>query len=87
MNILAVIPARAGSRGIPNKNIRIIGGHPLIYYAINNAKRSKHITDIVVSTDSTAVGIIAGQMNVGCRWREERLTRDDVTLDSHLKTN
>lgn len=82
MNILAVIPARAGSRGIPNKNIRIIGGHPLIYYAINNAKRSKHITDIVVSTDSTAVGIIAGQMNVGCRWREERLTRDDVTLDS-----
>lgn len=34
MNVLAVIPARAGSKGIPNKNIRIIGGHPLIYYSI-----------------------------------------------------
>ena len=82
MKILAVIPARAGSRGIPNKNIRIIGGHPLIYYSINNARRSKLITDIVVSTDSSAVGIIAGQMGVGLRWREERLTKDDVTLDS-----
>ena len=82
MNILAVIPARAGSRGIPNKNIRIIGGHPLIYYAINNAKRSKLITDIVVSTDSPAVEIIAKQMGVGIRIRGERLCADDVTLDA-----
>ena len=37
MKILAVIPARAGSKGIPNKNIRIIGGQPLVYYAIKNA--------------------------------------------------
>lgn len=34
MKILAIIPARAGSKGIPNKNIRIICGHPLIYYSI-----------------------------------------------------
>ena len=81
MKILAVIPARAGSRGIPNKNIRIIGGHPLIYYSISNAKRSRFITDIIVSTDSDAVKIIAGQMGVGCRWRDERLCGDEVTLD------
>ncbi|MCF0187011.1 MAG: acylneuraminate cytidylyltransferase family protein, partial [Bacteroidaceae bacterium] len=37
MKILAVIPARAGSKGIPNKNIRLINGHPLIYYSIKNA--------------------------------------------------
>lgn len=62
MKILAVIPARAGSKGIPNKNIRIIGGHPLIYYSIKNALKSKMITDVIVSTDSPEVKIIAEQM-------------------------
>lgn len=82
MKILAVIPARAGSKGIPNKNIRIIGGHPLVYYAIKNAKCSKYITDIIVSTDSQEVGIIAKQMGVQVKWRDEKLCGDSVTLDS-----
>ena len=82
MNILAVIPARAGSKGIPNKNIRIIGGHPLIYYAIRNALNSKFISSVVVSTDSPEVRIIAQQMGATCKWREESLCGDDVTLDS-----
>ncbi len=82
MRILAVIPARAGSKGIPNKNIRIIGGHPLIYYAIYNAKSSKYITDIIVSTDSPEVRIIAAQMGVACHWRDGRLCGDDITLDA-----
>lgn len=55
MKILAVIPARAGSKGIPNKNIRIVGGHPLIYYAIRNAIQSEMITDVIVSTDSSEI--------------------------------
>lgn len=82
MNILAVIPARAGSKGIPNKSIRIIGGHPLIYYSIKNALESEMITDIVVSTDSPEVRIIAQQMGVNCHWRDECLCGDDVTLDA-----
>lgn len=82
MNILAVIPARAGSKGIPNKNIRIIGGHPLIYYAIKNAINSKLITDVIVSTDSSEVGIIAKQMGVTCHWRDASLCGDAVTLDA-----
>lgn len=82
MKILAVIPARAGSRGIPNKNIRIIGGHPMIYYAISNALKSEFITDVCVSTDSPEVAIIAKQMGVNVRWRDEKLCRDEVTLDA-----
>ena len=82
MRILAVIPARAGSKGIPNKNIRIIGGKPLIYYSIKNALSSQHITDVIVTTDSEAVRIIATQMGAAVRWRDERLCRDDVTLDA-----
>ncbi len=82
MKILAVIPARAGSRGIPNKNIRIICGHPLIYYSIRNALSSAFITDVIVTTDSPEVKIIATQMGASVRWRDEKLCGDAVTLDA-----
>lgn len=82
MKILAVIPARAGSKGIPNKNIRIIGGRPLIYYSIKNALNSSYITDVVISTDSEAVRIIAVQMGVAYKWRAAYLCQDDITLDA-----
>ena len=81
MKILAVIPARAGSKSIPNKNIRIIGGHPLIYYSIKNALSSSLITDVVVSTDSPEVRIIAQQMGAQCKWRNADLCGDAVSLD------
>lgn len=82
MNILSVIPARAGSKGIPNKNIRIIGDHPLVYYSIKNAMRSKLITDVIVTTDSSEVRIIAQQMGVSVHWRDKSLCGDSVTLDA-----
>lgn len=82
MRIVAVIPARAGSKGIPNKNIRIVGGHPMIYYAIKNALSSTLITDVIVSTDSKEVQIIAQQMGANVKWREPLLCGDDVTLDA-----
>lgn len=82
MKILAVIPARAGSKGVPNKNIRIIAGHPLIYYSIRNALKSEYITDIIVSTDSEEVKIIATQMGVMVKDRAESLCQDDITLDA-----
>lgn len=82
MKILAIIPARAGSKGIPNKNIRIIGGHPLVYFSINNALKSKLITDVIVTTDSPEVRIIAEQMGARVKWRDSSLCGDDVTLDS-----
>lgn len=82
MNILAVIPARAGSKGIPNKNIRIIGSKPLIYYSIRNATSSKYITDVIITTDSEQVKIIANQMGVKTIDRKKELCGDEITLDS-----
>lgn len=82
MKILAVIPARAGSKGIPNKNIRIINGKPLVYYAIKNAISSKFITDIIVTTDSEEVKTIAKQMGVNVKNRDKSLSGDSITLDS-----
>ncbi|MEG2788352.1 MAG: acylneuraminate cytidylyltransferase family protein [Romboutsia sp.] len=82
MNIIAIIPARAGSKGIPNKNIRLLKGKPLIYYSIKNALNSKFINEVIVSTDSKEVEIIAKQMGVNVKWRDESLSGDDITLDS-----
>lgn len=82
MRILAVIPARAGSVGIPNKNVRLLAGKPLIYYSIKNAKDSKYITDIVVTTDSSIVKTVAGQMGVEIKDRRAELRDGATTLDS-----
>ena len=51
MKILAVIPARGGSKGIPRKNIRFMAGQPLISYAINCAKSSSYNIDVAVTSD------------------------------------
>ena len=53
--ILAVITARGGSKGIPGKNIKLLGGKPLIAYSIDSAKKSKLITHTIASTDDPAI--------------------------------
>ena len=63
-NILAVIPARGNSKGILKKNIVKILGKPLIYYTIKEAKKSKFITDLILSTDSKEIKIIAKKLGV-----------------------
>lgn len=59
LKILTIIPARAGSKRIPDKNIKLLNGFPLIYYSINAAKQSKYSDRIVVSTDSEIIASIA----------------------------
>jgi len=53
--ILAIIPARGGSKGIPGKNIKLFCGKPLIYYTITAAKKSKIFDRIIISTDSPKI--------------------------------
>lgn len=59
MRILGLIPARGGSKGVPKKNIKLLGKKPLIEYTINDAKYSKLLTEIVVSTDDPEIAIEA----------------------------
>jgi N-acylneuraminate cytidylyltransferase len=58
-SIIALIPARSGSKRVPDKNIRPLAGHPLIAYSIVAAKQSGVFTDIIVSTDSDQYAGIA----------------------------
>ena len=55
MNILVIIPARGGSKGIPGKNIKLLGGKPLIYYAIDVARAIVDASHICVSTDDDQI--------------------------------
>jgi CMP-N-acetylneuraminic acid synthetase len=59
MNILALIPARGGSKGIPMKNIKKFGEKELIYWSIKIAKESKYINRIIVSTDNEQIKEVA----------------------------
>jgi CMP-N,N'-diacetyllegionaminic acid synthase len=57
--ILALIPARGGSKGIPGKNIRSFAGFPLIAWSIAAAKQSELVTRVIVSTDDEAIAAVA----------------------------
>jgi N-acylneuraminate cytidylyltransferase len=61
LNIVAIIPARGGSKSIPRKNIRIIGGKPLIAHSIEQALKSECITRVIVSTDDQEIAEIAAK--------------------------
>jgi len=59
VNVVGIIPARSGSRRLPDKNIAKLGGRPLIYYTIREALRAKTLDRVVVSTDSPRYAEIA----------------------------
>lgn len=79
--ILAIIPARGGSKGIPRKNLRSLNNRPLISYAISCARSSKHAIDVYVSTEDPEIKSIASKLGAGIHDRNEQLSLDAVTLD------
>lgn len=81
MKVLVVIPARGGSKGIPRKSIKNLGGKPLIYYAINNAKSLDADVDIVVSTDDEEIGTLSKKLGAEVVNRPKSLAEDSATLD------
>lgn len=62
--ILAIIPARGGSKGLPGKNIKELCGKPLIAWSIEHAQKSKYVDEIFVSTDSREIADVAEQFGV-----------------------
>lgn len=76
MNI-AIIPARAGSKRIPNKNIKLIGGVPALALAIKTAQESELFSDIYVSTDSPEIANIAKRSGAIVPYLRETDLSDD----------
>ena len=81
VKVLAIIPARGGSKGIPRKNVRLLNNQPLISYAIKNAQNSKYITDVYVSTDDAEIESVANKYNCEVIERDPKLALDNITLD------
>jgi CMP-N,N'-diacetyllegionaminic acid synthase len=64
MRILAIIPARGGSKGIPGKNIKLLNGKPLMEYTTEIALQSKLLTEVIVSTEDDSIAALARSLGI-----------------------
>ena len=83
MNI-AIIPARGGSKGIPNKNIKIFFGKPLIYWSIKAALESKSIDKVFVSSDSIKILKLSSKFGAEIVKRPKSISGDKATTESAM---
>ncbi len=81
MNILVIIPARGGSKGIPRKNLRSLAEKPLIYYGIKASLASKYYPDVYVSSDDDEILSISKQVGAKTIKRDSQIAKDATTLD------
>lgn len=79
--VVAIIPARGGSKGIPRKNIAEVAGRPLIHWSIQHALDSKLIDRVVVSTDDEEIAKVAVQNGAEVPFRRPPEISGDTTLD------
>ncbi len=85
--ILALIPARGGSKGIKNKNIKHVGGKPLICHTIDQAKKSKYIDSVVVSTDTEKIRSIALKSGARVPFIRPKKLATDTAKTVHVVTH
>ncbi len=81
MEILALIPARGGSKGVPRKNIKEMLGKPLLAWTIEEAKRSKHISRIVLSTDDEEIASVGREWGADVPFMRPQELAEDYTPD------
>jgi CMP-N,N'-diacetyllegionaminic acid synthase len=81
MNILAIVPARSGSKSVPHKNIRHCAGKPMLAYSIEHARQSKYINRVILSTDSTAYAEIGREYGAEAPFLRPQEYAQDQSLD------
>jgi len=84
MKIISIIPARGGSKGIPQKNLQRIGGYPLIYWSINASLNSNIVNRTVVSTDDAAIAQLSEKYGAEVVMRPDELSGDSASSESAL---
>ena len=84
-NIICMIPAKLNSSRIKHKNLRYLGGKPLISHVIDAAKRSNIFQDIYVNSESDIFGKIAEESDVKFYKRPQHLSEGDVGSDEFCK--
>ena len=82
-NVIAIIPARGGSKGIIKKNLRLLAGKPLLYYSIRAAQKSNTIDYLVVSTDDDEIADVASGEGATVAKRPAEISSDESpTIDA-----
>ena len=81
---IAIIPARGGSKGIPRKNVRLLGDKPLIAHSILDAKESKYTLKVFVSTDGREITEVSQQYGAEIIDRPNQLAGDSASSESAL---
>ena len=84
MEILAVIPARGGSKGIPRKNLRLVAGIPLVAHSIRHARAADAVTRVVVSTDDAEIAAVSQEFGAEVVMRPAAIAGDTATSESAL---
>lgn len=84
LQILAIIPARGGSKGIPRKNVRQVAGKPLIGYTIEQANRSMYVNRVVVSTDDAEITAVSKQFKAEVIPRPKAISGSTASSESAL---
>ena len=83
--IVAFIPARGGSKGIPNKNIKDFAGKPLMVHSIEYALKSKLVNEVMVSTDDSKISKISKDAGASVMKRPPKLCTDTATTESAIE--
>lgn len=78
MEVLAIIPVRGGSKGIPGKNIKLLAGEPLVAYSIKAAQNSKYVTRTIVSTEDEKIKEVALSYGAEVLDRPLELAQDET---------
>lgn len=86
--MIAIIPARGGSKGLPGKNVRPLNGKPLIAYAIEEALKAKHIDRVIISTDDEEIARVAVEYGAELPFmRPAELASDTaMAIDNYIYT-
>jgi len=84
LKIIAMVPARLGSKRVKKKNLRLIDGIPLIQYIINAAKESTLIDEIYINSESTQFKNIAKNSGIKFYQRPKNLSSDNATNDDFV---
>lgn len=82
--VVAIIPARGGSKGVFRKNIRLLAGKPLIAHSILDAKEAKLIDKVYVSTDAPEIAEVSRKYGAEAIYRPDELATDTATSESAL---
>ena len=86
MEVLGVIPARGGSKGIPQKNLVLLDGKPLLAHTCAQAKNAKTLTRVIVSTDDDAIAACAERFQIEVPFRRpQELAADDTPMLAVLR--